>query len=213
MVNDKRIALSFGALAIVTGIGLQYVGTDEANRSDQEMIDRLEVIEQRLDETKENQEVVLQELSMKLEKLPAPEPKPELWPPKQAKLKMPWDRMFDCVYSSYERDLADIDTVASPNVHNSWVLVGQCEKLAHDLRDNEYPDEVWNPMLADTLELKGMCVGYTDDSPILAKKCQKNMQRWLEVFCWNTLEDNGIRACKRNQLQTSLDHDPDEKPW
>ena len=209
MVNEKRIALSFGALAIVAGIGLQYMGTDEANRSDQEMIDRLEVIEQRQDETRERQELMLAELLGKFNERPEPKP-PE--PPKP-ELKMPYSEMFDCVYAYGALDLATIDTVAHPITHHSWVLGGECEKLAHDLRDNEYPDEVWNAMIADTLELKGMCVGYTDDSPILAKKCQKNMQRWLEVFCWNTLEDAEIRACKRNQLQTSLDHDPDEKPW
>lgn len=126
--------------------------------------------------------------------------------------QMPWDQMFDCVYS-YDLGLSPIDTVAKPMVHDSWVLGGECEKLAHDLRDNEYPGEVWNEELANNLALKGMCVGFTDDSPIEAAKCQKNMQRWLEVLCWNTLEDNEIRACKRAQLMTTLDHDEDERPW
>jgi len=145
-------------------------------------------------------------------RLKHPQPVPEEPVVARIERTMPWDRMFDCVYD-YGLDLRPIDTVAAPNTHNSWVLGGTCETLAHDLRDNEYPDEVWNPMVADTLELQGMCVGYTDDSPIEAAKCQKNMQRWLEVLCWNTLQDPQIRACKRNNLTTSLDHDENERPW
>jgi len=210
MVNTKeKIALTFGALAIVAGIGLQYLGADDANRSDQEMIDRLEVIELNQEEIRQQQELMLHALLAKFDEKPEPAP-PK---PPEPELKMPWGSMVDCVYAYSALDLVDIDTVAHPVSHHSWVLGGQCEKLAHDLRDKEYPGEVWNPEIADTLELEGMCVGYTDDSPIQAKKCQKNMQRWLEVFCWNTLEDNEIRACKRNQLMTSLDHEPDEKPW
>jgi hypothetical protein len=211
MVTPKEtLGLIIGLSAITCGIVLSYVGVEDAERSDKEMIERLEIIEQDQLEIGKKQRAMLDKLDAKLSALHEPVPEPRPKPPK-VELKMPWDQMFDCVYS-YDMDLSPIDTVAKPMIHNSWVLGGECERLAHDLRDKEYPGEVWNAELADTLELKGMCVGYTDDSPIEAAKCQKNMQRWLEVLCWNTLEDNEIRACKRTHLMTTLDHEADERP-
>jgi len=204
MVTKKPfLPLFFGTWAIVIGVGLSFFQRAEQQQNDDEVLDRLASIEHRQELLVD---LVITQSTEKPESITKPSKRTE------PKLKMPWDRMFDCVYD-YGLDLRPIDTVAAPNTHNSWVLGGTCETLAHDLRDNEYPDEVWNPMVADTLELQGMCVGYTDDSPIEAAKCQKNMQRWLEVLCWNTLQDPQIRACKRNNLTTSLDHDENERPW
>lgn len=114
---------------------------------------------------------------------------------------MPVFEMFDCAYD-YDGRLQPIDKVDSPNVHNSWVLGGECEQVAHTLRDKELEGEVWNSAYAleDDPRQNGLCVSFTDDSPIEAYKCQTEMRRWLEVHCLNTTEDSDIRRCLRVQL-------------
>jgi hypothetical protein len=129
-------------------------------------------------------------------------------------LRMPADKMFDCAYD-YDGDVLTIDRVDSPNVHNSWVLGGPCEKLAHRLQNLELEGEIWNSsyVLDDDPRRFGLCVGFTDDSPIEAHKCQTEMRRWLEVFCLNTTEDWPIRECLQHQLSVpTMDSDKPFQP-
>jgi len=119
------------------------------------------------------------------------------------KLKMPVGDMIDCAYD-YGGNVNKIDTVAEPQVHDSWVLGGSCEEVAHKLRDNELTGEVWNAQVWEKgdPELAGLCVSFTDDSPVEAHKCQTEMRRWIEVYCWNATEDGAIRQCRDLNLDT-----------
>ena len=125
---------------------------------------------------------------------------------------MPWPDMMDCVYA-YSGMLLKVDTAGEPRVHDSWVLGGGCEKVAHKLADEKFDNEVWNSVVWDEDDPKqnGICQGFADDSPTAALKCQKEMQRWLEIFCLNTTDDGPFRECQRRSLMTSLEWGDDDE--
>ena len=126
--------------------------------------------------------------------------------------RMPWGEMFGCVYA-YSGLLLQIDTVKDPRIHDSWVLGGGCEDLANKLVEQEFDKEVWNSELYSPFdpEMKGLCHDFANNSPTAALKCQKEMQRWLEVFCLNTTESRGIRECRQRQLATALEYGDDDE--
>ena len=103
--------------------------------------------------------------------------------------------MFGCVYN-YESGLQEIDSVEDPNVHDSWVLSGDCERLAHQVQ--AHPD-------------LSLCANFVDHVPATAVECRTDMQRHLEIWCLRKdAEDGEIRECLRNHLVTKLDPDADE---
>jgi len=96
-----------------------------------------------------------------------------------------WDR-YGCATSSgytalgYPTGLV-ADTVDAPYNHNSWVLDGECEKLAHDLKSSKE-----NPM----------CLDFVDDDFESAERCRKELYVWLDSLCAEgDLDDHTRRFC------------------
>jgi hypothetical protein len=99
--------------------------------------------------------------------------------------------MYDCVYKYDGAGLVSIDSIKDPKVHNSWVLGGGCEKAAHALRARQ---------------TDAMCLDYVDDSPLSARNCQREMQRFLEIWCLEEERDDAaLRGCLSHHLITKLD--------
>jgi hypothetical protein len=100
--------------------------------------------------------------------------------------RIPVETMMECVYD-YDGKRQPIDTVENPAVHDSWVLGGMCEELAHKLRDLTLEGE--GP------EQGGLCSDFKDDDLQAAWSCQAEMEHWIEDYCLHAKDDAGLRQC------------------
>jgi len=75
------------------------------------------------------------------------------------------NEMLDCVHETdphyYEDETNHIDTVEHPRHHYSWVLGGDCEQMAHNVKNTF-----------------GLCATYKDDDKDSAEYCRQEVNAW-----------------------------------
>jgi len=91
-------------------------------------------------------------------------------------------RMLDCANSGVGYDSGPkADSVEAPYVHDSWVLGGECEGLAHELQKREEGP---------------MCVDFVDDDHESAERCRRELEAWAVHLCSEKdLSDDARRDC------------------
>ena len=109
------------------------------------------------------------------------------------------EEMMDCAMG-YSGERRPIDTVKDPVTHSSWVLGGDCERLAHRLNNKERHHQ------------DRLCKTYIDDNYGQAAKCQEEMLTFATEWCTKPdLYDTQLRRCLQHDLPTYL-NDLEEKP-
>lgn len=109
------------------------------------------------------------------------------------------EEMLDCAFD-HDGKPREIDTVKNPSWHYSWVLGGDCERLAHRLNNHarKPPDQ--------------MCRHWADDSYPQAVKCRAEMDEFVRKWCLSLgRNDEDLRRCLSHSLPTYLDLEPKDK--
>ena len=92
------------------------------------------------------------------------------------------DRMMRCSNSGAGyREGPRADSLKEPYIHDSWMLGGDCEHLAHELQKRAK-----NPM----------CVEFKDDDHESAERCRQEIEAWVTHLCSEQdLSDEVRRDC------------------